>query len=281
MSSSTPFDFSDDALDSLFETPAEAPTGARPPCSSAPGEPDRLAPSDEVKGLARSLTGQYVDVIRAYAAQAFGRGDRPPALTQSLTAMDSLLRLARSIDDEVLYSRLDALREHLCTGASATKLERTRFLNTLQDRLLALAEALDIEHGSRLRELIDVDMRATPLLDELRAVPGIGPRRLNRMYCAGLYTVDAVSQADPQEIAVVTGLPVGLARTVVEETQAFERRERERCVLDLQARARQLTSALPRVDPRTEEGRALLEAARHALADLSNAIAHLSAGGNE
>ena len=265
MSSTTPFEFSDEALDDLFDEPTELG-----------GPRQALAPSAEVKALARSLTGQYIDVIRAFAAQAFG--GRAASMDNSFTALDSLLRLADSIDDEALYSHLDALRAHLITGVPRAKLARTRFLNTLQARLRTLADALDDDHGRRLRELVDVDLRAAPLLDELRTVRGIGPRRLSRLYCAGLFTVDAVSEADPNEIALVTGLPMHLAQTVVDETRAFARRERQRCAEDLQARVRQLTEALPRVDARSDEGRALLEAAQHAFADLSFAIAQLRAG---
>ena len=255
-------EFSDDALDALFIDGGQVHDVAA----------EALLPSEQVRGLARRLTGQYVQVLAAFTSEVFGRRSAKQTTDQALSALDSLLRLARSVREDDLEARLLGLRDHLAGGVPYKSVARTRFLNRLRELLLNLADGLEEEDRTHLRELLDSRSRPSPLLDELASIHGIGPRRLNRLYCAGLFTVESVSEADPTEVAQVTGLPRRLAATVIDETRAFAKRERERCVHELEDRIHQFSSALPQLDPTSDEGRELIAVAQRALAEFAAAI---------
>jgi hypothetical protein len=61
----------------------------------------------------------------------------------------------------------------------------------------------------------------------LLQIPSLHRRTLAKLYAAGLSSLPQLSQAKPEEIAVVAGIDLELARTLVEHLQRFER-ERSR-----------------------------------------------------
>jgi predicted flap endonuclease-1-like 5' DNA nuclease len=231
--------------------------------------------SDELTGLSRRIAGQYAEVVAAFASHAFAGRSGEAALQQVRMAVNALRRLSQAThDDDVLLAldRLDGVLEHHSARGGRA---RQRFLKDLRDALLALADHLEPADADRLRNLVVFDRRALPLLDELANLPGIGPRRLERLYCAGLFTVEAVGAANPEEIAQVTGLPRPLAERVVEATRQFAGEQRRRVLTELQERATQLNAALTGIplDPTTDHD--LADMARSALVELQAALERL------
>ena len=49
----------------------------------------------------------------------------------------------------------------------------------------------------------------------------LGQRRVQRLYCAGLYTPEALGAAVPEDVAMVTGIPLAIARRCVEASASF------------------------------------------------------------
>ncbi|HND31287.1 MAG TPA: hypothetical protein PLA94_14890, partial [Myxococcota bacterium] len=97
-------------------------------------------------------------------------------------------------------------------------------------------------------------------------------------YSAGLFTVEAVSAADPMEVAQVTGLPRKLAEEVVRATRAYADAERRKSLEELRSRATDALGTLRLMRPDLPEDRALIELTRSTLGALQAALAALEAG---
>ena len=131
--------------------------------------------------------------------------------------------------------------------------------------------AAELAAAKQLCRLLERD--AAPLLAELAEIHGIGPKRLGRLYAAGLFTVDSVAGSDPQDIVAVTGIPEKLAVAVVESTHAYALEERQRCLSGLVEQAhrlRRILKAVPMDDVVTAAAAALREVERtlHSLEDV-------------
>lgn len=268
MTDSIPFDFQDAELSALLEHPELVQPA-----------PDELA-DDELITLTRGLAAQYVDVLALYVSRAFaGAGDAQAPQTQTLSALDALIRLSRETGDAEFVRCLEAMASLVTQGVPQGKRARSQFLRALQAGVVDIAACLDPESGKRLRGMVLLEDRSAPLLAELERLRGIGPRRLERLYCAGLFTVESVSRSAPDEIAEVTGLPRALAAEVVEATQRFAEEERRRCVVELQRRVEQFARALPELAGKVRTDVELLQIARSSLQALQQAMAELERTG--
>lgn len=229
----------------------------------------------ELQRLSRSISGQYVDVVVTFATQALRDRAGEAARAQVLAALDSLERLAAASHDSPLQTVLGRLREVASRGDARGKAHRTRFIHDLRSAVHAFADLLDGEDARRLRSLVAMEGARPPLLDQLAGLRGIGPKRLEALYCAGLFTVDALASASPDEVAAVTGLPLDLARDVVSATQTYATEQRTRCVDELTRRARELRAVLTAL-PRGLEDQHVMNGARQAIADLQQILADMT-----
>lgn len=254
--------FSDDELFALLEPPG--------PAIEATGLEGPVQPSEELQSVARRIAGQYAELIEVFAAGVFTRRPSPGAAARLAAGLDALHRLlfaAAAADAAAAVSELQRDLE-----AFLARQARGRGADRMATRLRAwiprFAAFLDPAAAARLLDLVSFRRQAIPLFTELGAIPGIGPRRLERLYCAGLYSVDAVYHADPEEVAQVTGLPPELARRVVEATRRFADEEQLRSARELSQRAAQIQRGIAsgRLDPE------VLSLAREALAALQAAL---------
>lgn len=283
MASDLTFDFSDDELDALLrgDPGAELSFDDEPPGFAASAaeegwdeDEDEHTDAIELKALTRTLAGQYLDVLAVFVSQVFAA--RPGSNTpggKAQTAIKNLLRLTEATGDTEMQQVLADIDGLITQGVPAGKRDRHHFLRELRDHVLGFADCLSDEDKLRMRGLILHEDRALPLLDELAEIRGIGPRRLERLYCAGLFTVEAISEADPEDIAQVTGIPSNIAAEVVSATQAFADKQRTRIVRDLEQRARDFARALPHLKSSGRDE--LLTLARQALRTLEESLAHL------
>ena len=224
--------------------------------------------------VVQRISGHYGEIIATWSARVLATTE--PADTSGMeVTVANLLRLAESSGEE---QQLRLLRElsHTLTELSGTR-PRTRRGESarikLRDWIPAFAETLTGEDSARLLALVRWDAETMPLLDELREIRGIGPRRLTRLYSAGLGSVDAVADADPADVAAVTGIPLGIAESVVRRAGEFAVQDRARCIHDIQRRAVRLEMLLTRIGkgPNPE----LVDAAREALAQVEHAFTPL------
>lgn len=177
--------------------------------------------SEELVAVTRRIASQYVDALHASAAAAFSGHDPAAAAEGIVSAIDALERLA----DAALDARPQALLIEIQPEARAFAEDprvraRHRFLAAFRPWLRRYAQELGMD-GARIQELVDFDVTHHPLLADLSSLRGIGPRRLARLYCAGLYAAQTLALAEPAEVAVVTGFPRRLAAEVVERAQRF------------------------------------------------------------
>lgn len=85
--------------------------------------------------------------------------------------------------------------------------------------------------GNELRErylsICFYQRNSNPLLEEIRRIKFMGPRRLQRLYTVGLVTVDALAGARPTELSETTGLPTKLAEQVIDVANQYRSQQRE------------------------------------------------------
>ncbi|MCA9567127.1 MAG: helix-hairpin-helix domain-containing protein [Myxococcales bacterium] len=209
-----------------------------------------LAPSDEVRNVSRRIAGQYVEILATFAAGAFGRRTDPVSLSRAGTAVDALLRLASAAGDTDQEALLHELLDLIGPATSGPANSRTRqnALAQLRDWLPRFGATLEHEDAERLTKLVQWDRGTVPLLEELRGLTGIGPKRLQRLYSAGLFTIDTVAASDPADVAAVTGIPLNLAEEVVDATRRYASAERMRFLEELRegaVRLRRMLAVVP------------------------------------
>ncbi len=205
-----------------------------------------LAPSEEVRNVSRRIAGQYVEILADFAAGAFGRRTDPIPANQVRAAVEALLRLAQAAEDTVQVRLLNELLELIgpITEGSSTSRTRQTALARFRTWIPRFADTLERTDAERLIRLVRWERGSVPLLEELRSLRGIGPKRLERLYSAGLFTIDTVASARPADIVAVTGIPLGLAKEIVRATERFAATERLRVVDELREGAAHLRHIL-------------------------------------
>src|ERR1019366_1245119 len=143
-------------------------------------------------------------------------------------ALRSLRRAADKLDLTDLCESLDrfstTLGETIASGAKTIAGGSRETLLARYDelsRLMPQAFALDLDRTQR---------EAAILQSLLLQVPEVKKVTLDRMYAAGLTTLEAMFLANPGDIAATTGIAEPLARRIVERFRAY----REQTLLDIQ-----------------------------------------------
>jgi hypothetical protein len=239
----------DDGLEALAERLAD---DTQPDHEVPDVDLTAAAPSEELVAVTRRIATQYVDVLHASASAAFGRCDTQAAATQLHSALQALDRLAAAGGDAAHRAILaDILPEASRHADAPHGKSRHRFLSRLRHWLARYADHLGDPDGRRIRALVSYNVAEVPLFSELAAIPGIGPRRLERLFCAGLYAVEVVSAADPVEVAQVTGLPRNLAADVVRRAREWADERQRQVVVELHARLGEFQRMLASLDRTT------------------------------
>lgn len=229
----------------LFAREAEAQAAAAVDAPDAPtpdaevsNRPGVVAPSDELRAVTHRISSQFVDVISQASTELLRGGDADMALARIESALASLGRLASAADDARHTELLDAMHEHVAAYREARSDGRghARFRDALRAWLPDYATYVGGAMGDKLRRLVEFEADDMPLFRHLESVRGIGPRRLCRLYAAGLFTAEAISEADPADMAAVTGLPRHLAERVVTETRGWRAEQRSQVVLEMKGR---------------------------------------------
>lgn len=237
-------------------------------------------PSEELVAVAQRVSGQYVEILAMVSAQLLAGTAHVGAADQLESALDALRRLVVVQEADETLSLIDEMIAACSTWRTAGpgRRARTRFLDTLRAWLPRLARALGPEEGNRLRNLTEYDPGAVPLFSELEGIRGMGPKRLQRLYCAGLFTVDALSAADPVEVSQVTGLPRELTTQIVERTRTFATEHRRRTIASMQQRLGEFARLVQEIDPRREPELARL--ARTAVLEMRRLVQEELKGSN-
>lgn len=230
----------------------------------------------ELQELGRRIAGQYVDAVLPFVQSVF-RGRAGSESVEALRrAGDALSRLASATRDRSFERVLAELPELVQRSTDARPAQRSGFLRDLREWVLSLAELLGGSDAARLRSRFDASEGNAPLLEHLREVPGIGERRIQRLYCAGLYTADALERAEISDVAAVTGIPEGVVRRSVEASERFVEQRRASMARRLEADAREIldlaTASASSASPSGEADDPLVAAIRRAVRDLQASL---------
>ncbi len=260
-------DFSDDELDGLFNSAPQA-------------DENSPEPTDELVGLTRKLASQYVDVLATFARDSF-RGTADIDTHGVSGAVDALARLAESTGDVDLLRVLQQLAKLVdAVGDTERTNPRVRDLLRVQMRhwVLRFADCLEGAERKRMRDLVLFDRSNVPLFDQLSRIKGIGPRRIQRMYCAGLFTIDTVVRSSPEDISSVTGIPIALARRIHEETSNYATEMKGDAITALVDALGQFRRVFPRFERSDSTS---LQQVRLMLIELQNTIETSPLGGTQ
>jgi hypothetical protein len=202
----------------------------------------------EVRALFAQLAANHVRQVRDFMMDMRWSEATIDWLPICEPAMRSLRRAADKLELTDLCESLDrfsaCLGEVTASGAkSITGPAREALLARYEElaRLMPQAFALDLDRTQR---------EAAILQSLLLQVPEVKKVTLDRMYAAGLTTLEAMFLATPGDIAATTGIPEALAAQIVERFQAY--REQVKATVPDATRAREreriaeLTSQLRR-----------------------------------
>jgi hypothetical protein len=273
---------SSEDLDAGFES-IERPT------ASPGGHGVAMSDLAEVRLLFAQLAANHVRQVRDFMIDLRWSEPTVDWLPICEPALRSLRRAADKLELTDLCEALDrfsaSLGEAAATGAKTISgASREALLARYDDlsRLMPQAFALDLDRTQR---------EAAILQSLLLQVPEVKKVTLDRMYAAGLTTLEAMFLATPGDIAATTGIAEGLAAQIVDRFRAYRdqvratvpdatrARERER-IAELTARLRRDHDEYERVASEWSRGssdqkKELRKAREQTLLDIQVALARL------
>src|ERR1700722_6901386 len=202
-----------------MEGPAPVPAASGTP--PVAGATSGLALTDlaEVRLLFAQLAANHVRQVRDFMIDMRWSDANVDWLPICEPALRSLRRAADKLELTDLCEALDRFSASLGeTAASGAKTiagpAREALLARYEElsRLMPQAFALDLDRTQR---------EAAILQSLLLQVPDVKKVTLDRMYAAGLTTLEAMFLATPGDIAATTGIPEVLATQIVERFQAY------------------------------------------------------------
>ena len=258
---------------------------------ASPGQGSGVALTDlaEVRQLFAQLAANHVRQVRDFMIDLRWSEPTVEWLPICEPALRSLRRAADKLELTDLCEALDrfagALTEAAANGAKTIAGPTREGLLARYDdlsRLMPQAFALDLDRTQR---------EAAILQSLLLQVPEVKKVTLDRMYAAGLTTLEAMFLATPGDIAATTGIAEGLAAQIVERFRSYRdqvkatvpdatrAREREQ-IAQLTARLRRDHDEYERVSNGWSKGsgeqkRELRKAREQTLLDIQVALARL------
>ncbi len=237
-------------VDQVFQAPSRrrsiqgvAEEGAGP---GDQGEAVGIDPRDrpQLEALYRQLVYQYLDPMAQFI-RMIRSGDRArKALKNFRALLDPVAQLTEAMEareQAAIIRELAAHLERLMAHRGPFTYRHLEPLNVFFDNFL---NSLGPEVRDKYLATCYYLRNSNPLLEEIRRVKYIGPRRLQRLYTVGLVTVEAISRSTPEEIREVTGISLGLAQQVIEVTKSYVKRERENRRQRLRGLCRDLATEL-------------------------------------
>ncbi|MFK7930961.1 MAG: hypothetical protein AB8H79_22440 [Myxococcota bacterium] len=261
------FDFD---IDALLSSPESLKASQQ---LEGPSESPTQLDTTHLQSLGRDLAVQYVDTLGDYAVSVFAREDNEKGRLQVRAAVTSMLDLASATSDTSFSQTLGDWLTLLSAPTPRKAIARTRHIKQLKTMVQDFAELLDAQGQQQLLSIVQYRGRSSPVMAFLRQLPGIGSRRLERMYLAGLNDVDRLCLAEPEELRLVTGMPLTVAQNTIASAREFAEEERKRALHALTERAAWLTESVKKLDMSDPEQRRLIDFARQAMTALQHQLA--------
>lgn len=222
--------------------------------------------------LHHQLLAPYLIPIDNYIQRFQKDGATHPTLNDLVSLLQPLIALSEAVD---LPSQSDPLKEmmtwaqFLISDSKAPSYSRLRPLfKGYEALILALPNEYrpprDIPHFYQTRSIA--------FLEAMRNVRNVGPKRIQRLYSAGLVDAPAVAQAESEELHHVTGIGAKLSAAVIEaaghfieeQTKAHEHYMIQMCAdlsHELKGMSPENKSLLHLISPRLQELRGIIDSA--------------------
>jgi hypothetical protein len=205
-------------LDEAFGAIVDSANGSRRSMRPS-ASPPPTASIAELRELFSSLAANHMQQVRDFMI-GVRWGEAPRDWVPICEpAVASLLRAAKEMDLADLASALESYREALSRAADATG---TTIAGATRDGLVAaygklsdlMPEAFGLDGERGRREAIIVHAL-------LQQVPEVRKITIDKIYAAGLASLDNLFIAKPDEIAATTGMSESLAASIVEKVQRY------------------------------------------------------------
>ncbi len=175
----------------------------------------------EVRALFAQLAANHVRQVRDFMIDLRSGEATADWIAICEPALRSLRRAADKLDFAPLCEALDRLSVELAavqaTGVRTIAGERRAPLLAGYEQLVALMpQAFALDHDRSQRETVI-------LQSLLMQVPEVKKVTIDRLYAAGLTTLEAMLLATPGDLAVTAGIPEDVAARIVERFRAYRK----------------------------------------------------------
>jgi hypothetical protein len=174
---------------------------------------------EEVRKLFAQLAANHMRQVRDFMIDLRWGQATVDWLSVCEPSVQSLRRAADKLEFSALSSALEAFGEAL--GAARAAGGRTIEAEA-RDALLARYEELGNHMPGAFALDMDRSQREAVILQSLlMQVPDVKKVTIDKLYAAGLTTLETMYLAKPDDVAATTGLSIGLAEQIVQRFQAY------------------------------------------------------------
>jgi hypothetical protein len=188
--------------------------------------PSRVHPTDlaEVRSLFAQLAANHVRQVRDFLIELRMGEARVDWITICEPALRSLRGAADKLDLADLCAALDRFCAVLAAaraagGAAIEGAQREALLGSYADLSTLMPQAFALDLDSAQRE-------AVILQSLLLQVPDVKKITIDKLYAAGLTTLQALFLATPEDVASTTGIAEPVAARLVEHVRAYRKQVR-------------------------------------------------------
>lgn len=194
------------------------------PQAGGPTAPVRKADSggmSSARELFMQLAAAHVRHVRDFMIDVKAGAATSEWLALCVPAVDGVKRMATQLELGELGSALDAYLEALKNAAAESAFSvdgaaRERLLATYAPLIAAMPQAFGLDAVKSRREGIIVQSL-------LLQIEGVRKVTIDKLYAAGLTTLDALYLAKPEEIAQTTGIDPSVAERISERFRRYKK----------------------------------------------------------
>ena len=182
-----------------------------------------LDDTDALKALFDVIIEQYLPAIQQFIQQLFKEGINRDICNMMCSTVEPLLDLTSAIEYWEMHSLVMDVQRQV-TMLTINKRSNYNHIKRIKDWYLRFLDELPEEVANRYRDEVSYRRKKVPFLEDLRSIKGVGPKRLERLYLAGLISMDKLLNADAMSVHQVTGLGYKLSKQVISETHKLQAR---------------------------------------------------------
>jgi hypothetical protein len=232
-----------DTFERLLSTELDEGFASMQQPSLAPAVPQQgTADLEEVRSLFAQLAANHVRSVRDFVLDLRWSDATVEWVAVCVPALRSLQNAAEKLELADLCGALSRFRETLIAGPTdsgnvLTGVHRTAILERYEELSALMPQAFALD--------LDRTQRETVILQSLLLqVPDVKKVTLDKLFAAGLSTLEAMFLATPSDIAATTGVPEDTARRIVERFQAYRQQVKATAPDAARTRERERIAAL-------------------------------------